>query len=597
MKQEKKLYMKTNKIHKRLLCIMLVCCLLLSGCTGPGQDQNETGQDFDAYTDSLFLEDISQNTIDLHYTLAYPENYGIEDYEVTLGELSLEEMESTEEELKELKEELLEFDRSDLTESQQLTYDLLMDYVETELENVDLNYYWEPLSPMGGYQAQLPVLLAEYTFRREKDVEDYLVLLTQIDDMFGDIIIYEEKKAEKGLFMADFALEGIIDQCEEFIEEPDENYLIEVFNDKIDALDGISAEEKEAYKEKNRALVTGEVVESYRMLADGLKEMKGLGRNDRGLCYFEDGTEYYEYLVLTETGTDTEIEELKERTEKFLESREEEMYTIFMENPDIIDRYIESDDDLFPYTDPEEIMEDLIKKCERDFPKPPQVDYTIKYVHPSMEEHLNPAFYLTPPIDDIENNVIYINEKYMDGDIYTTLAHEGYPGHLYQEVSTAAHGQSLVRNLLSYPGYTEGWATYTEMYSYRISGVDKSMARLMACDNIYSLGISAYIDMGVNYDGWDVSDVQDYLAGFGIGDEETARDIFEAVVEEPAEYLRYFIGYLEFNALKNRAKDQLGEKFELKEFHAFVIEIGPAPFYIIRERMNEWIKEQEGNDI
>lgn len=585
--------MRENNIHKRLLSVMLVCSMLLTGCTGPGQDKDEIKKDFDEYTDNLFLEDISQNTIDLHYTLAYPENYGIEDYEVTLGELSMEDMEDTEKELKELKEELLKYDRSALTESQKLTYDLLMDYVDTELDAVDLVYYWEPLSPMGGYQAQLPILLAEYTFRRERDVEDYLVLLTQVDDMFEDIIAYEEKKADEGFFMADFALEGVIEQCEEFIAEPEENYLIQVFDDKIDALEGISEEDKEAYKEKNRELVTGEVVDSYRMLADALEELEGRGENDLGLCYYEDGTEYYEYLVLTETGSDAGVEELKERTEKFLENREEEVYTLVMENPDLLDVFTDPDAYGFPYTDPEEIMEDLIEKCSRDFPEPPQVDYTIKYVHPSLEEHLNPAFYLTPPIDDIKNNVIYINEKYMDEDIYTTLAHEGYPGHLYQEVSTASHGLSLVRNLLSYPGYTEGWATYTEMYSYNISGLDRDAARLLACDNIYSLGISAYIDMGVNYDGWDVSDVEEYLAGFGIEDEETARDIFEAVVEEPAEYLRYFIGYLEFNGLKNRAKDQLGEDFELKEFHEFIIEIGPAPFYIIRERMEQWIKEKK----
>lgn len=589
--------MRENKAYKRLISVMLVVCLLLTGCTGHGQDGDEIPKDFDEYTDGLFLEDISQNTINLHYTLAYPENYGIEDYEVNLGDLSLEEMENTEKELKELKEELLEFDRSALTESQQLTYDLLMDYADTELDAADLKYYWEPLSPMGGYQAQLPVLLAEYTFRREKDVEDYLVLLTQIDDVFEDIIAYEEKKADEGLFMADFALEGIIEQCEEFIAKPEENYLIQVFDDKVDGLEEISEEDKEAYKERNRKLVTGEVVDSYQMLIDALEKLQGRGKNDLGLCYYENGTEYYEYLVLTETGSDAEIEDLKERTENFLESREEEVYTLVMENPDLFDVFTEPDAYEFPYTDPEEIMEDLIEKCARDFPKPPQVEYTIKYVHPSLEEHLNPAFYLTPPIDDIENNVIYINEKYMDEDIYTVLAHEGYPGHLYQEVSTSAHGLSLVRNLLSYPGYTEGWATYTEMYSYSISGIDRDAARLLACDNIYSLGISAYIDMGVNYDGWGVSDVEEYLVGFGIDSEETAREIFEAVVEEPAEYLRYFIGYLEFNALKNRAKDQLGEDFALKEFHAFVIENGPAPFYIIRDRMDEWIKEQKGNGI
>ena len=140
--------------------------------------------------------------------------------------------------------------------------------------------------------------------------------------------------------------------------------------------------------------------------------------------------------------------------------------------------------------------------------------------------------------------MIYINNEYVDDDIYTMIAHEGYPGHLYQTVMWENSEHSLVRNLFSYPGYTEGWATYTEMYSYDISGLSPALADLFACDTAYSLGVSAYIDICVNYEGWDVDDVEDYLSELGIGDAEVAQDIFEAVVEEPSNYLRYFVGIL-----------------------------------------------------
>lgn len=390
--------------------------------------------------------------------------------------------------------------------------------------------------------------------------------------------------------MPDFAIEGTIEQCEQFIEDPENNYMIEVFDDKIDAFPGVSEEEKAEYKERNKTLITTEVVDGYRMLIDELTALKGSGVNDKGLYYYDDGIAYYEYLIRTSVGTDVPVEKLQDRTWDYIISCFTNMYECMEKNPDVFDAL---DDYAYPLTDPDEIMQDLMEKTKEDFPAPPEVDYTIKYVHPSMEEHESPAFYLTPPIDDIENNVIYINRKDMDEEIYTTIAHEGYPGHLYQTVSTSEHGLPLARNMFSYSGYSEGWATYVEMYSYGISGLDEDVANILSWDNGVNLAISAYIDMGIHYDGWDVDDVEEFLGYFGIDDGQAAKEIYELIVEEPSYYLTYFIGYLEFLNLRDKAEDKLGKDFSLKDFHQFIIEIGPAPFYIIEDRMDDWIKKQK----
>lgn len=574
---------------KRILCLFLACCLFLTGCSGIGFGKSE-GERFDEYTEGMFREELAQNTINLHYTVAYPENYGITGYKVSLGEFSMEDFEDSADELEEMKKTLEGFDRGRLSEEQKLTYDLFMDYVDTELPVAELYLYTEFLSPLKGYQSSLPVLLAEYTFRTEQDIEDYLALLEEIDDVFGNILVFEKEKADAGLFMPDFAVDGTIEQCEQFIEDPENNYMIEVFDDKIDAFSGLSEEEKESYKERNKALITTEVVDGYRMLIDELSDLKGSGVNDKGLYYYDDGVRYYEYLIRTSVGTDESVEKLQKRTWDYIMSCFMNMYECMEENPDVYDAL---DDYAFPLTDPDEIMQDLMEKTREDFPAPPEVDYTIKYVHPSMEEHESPAFYLTPPIDDIENNVIYINRKDLDDEIYPTIAHEGYPGHLYQTVSTAEYGLPLARNLFSYSGYSEGWATYVEMYAYGISGLDEDIANILAWENGVNLGISAYIDMGIHYDGWDLYDVADFLAEFGIEDGEAAKEIYELIVEEPSYYLTYFIGYLEFLNLRDKAEDKLGEEFALQDFHKFMIEIGPAPFYIIEDRMDEWIREQK----
>ena len=573
---------------------LALCLLAVGGAIAFNKWNESTSAKFDDYTQELFQEDVVQNTINLHYTLANPENYGITDYEVTLGSVSLADMEEGYAELEDMKKNLEGFRRSGLTKDQQLTYDILLDYVQTELSVKDLPLYAEVLGPISGYQSQLPVILAEYTFRRERDIEDYLTLVSGIDEMAEELIEFEREKAQAGLFMSDYAADTIISQCEEFIANPEENYMIEIFDDKVAAFEGLTDQEKQAYSDKNRAIITTEVVDGYRTLIDGLKELKGSGTNDLGLCYYEDGTRYYEYLVRSGTGTDTSVEQLMRKTEYFLEEFIYSLQTLVQENPEAYDEFLDYE---FPVMEPEEILEDLREKSADYFPEPPQVNYTIKYVHPSMEEHSSPAFYLTTPVDDLQNNLIYINNRQAssaesDGaEFYAMLAHEGYPGHLYQNIYTGSSDLPLVRSLLSYSGYAEGWATYVEhSYAFHLSGMSDTLAQLFAGNSAATLALHAYIDMGIHYEGWNQEDVVDFLAGYGISDRNAAEEIFKLVVEEPANYLNYFIGYLEFLDLRRAAEKELGEDFDVKEFHGFLLETGPAPFYIIEDYMDEWMK-------
>ena len=149
-----------------------------------------------------------------------------------------------------------------------------------------------------------------------------------------------------------------------------------------------------------------------------------------------------------------------------------------------------------------------------------------------------------------------------------------------------------MRSLLSVSGYSEGWATYVEhSYSFQLAGMSDELAQFFAGNSAATLALHACIDMGVHYEGWDRADVADFLAEYGISDGDAADQIFELVVEEPANYLNYFIGYLEFLDLRREAEKKLGESFDVKEFHRFLLETGPAPFYIIEDHMQDWMKE------
>lgn len=539
-----------------------------------------TSELFDAYTEQLFVNEIALNTINLHYTLAYPENFGITEYEPSLGSFDIEEMKQSYGQMKVLKEELEAFKYEELTKEQQFTYDIIMDYIETELSAEDLLLYSEVLGPVTGYQAQLPVLLAEYKFRTVRDVEDYLALVGLVDEMFAELVEFEKAKSEAGLFMPDYAAEAIIDQCRQFIETPEDNYMIDVFETEINAVEGLTEEQKQTYIAKNKELITTELVSAYQSLIDGLEALKGTGTNDKGLCYYEDGKRYYSYLVRSLTGSSQSVFDLLVATDQHISACITQMQQIMMKNPNVLNSW---DTYEFCETEPDKILEDLVEKIKADFPElPVEANYVIKYVHPSMEEHMSPAFYLTPPVDDTKNNTIYINQSQVTKDLYTTMAHEGFPGHLYQNVYTSSKNLPLVRNLFSNQGYSEGWATYVEYYAYGVGGLDADLAGVLALNNAATLGIFAYVDMGVHYLGWGVDDVRNYLVKYGLN-AEVAQTMFETMVEEPANYLSYFIGYLEILNLQDAAEMAWGENYSLKKFHEAVLSLGPAPFELLEE--------------
>jgi len=540
---------------------------------------------FEAYTGQFFLEEITENTINLHYTLAYPENFGIREYTPTLGTFTLEEMQQSYEELKQIKEKLAEYPYEELGKEQQFTYDILLDYINTELLAEDLLLYTEVLGPVTGYQAQIPVLLAEYTFRREQDVKDYLALVAQTDELFGQILEFEKQKSAAGLFMPDYVADAIIDQCRSFIENPEENYLIETFETKINAVDGISEEKKQSYIGQNSNLVKTEVIWAYQALIEGLSALKGTAVNEKGLAGLEEGTRYYEYLVRSLTGSSKTVEELMQATEECITSSLAVMSGIMTENPNVINEW---DTYRFCETEPEKIMEDLKKKMTGDFPVlSGNVTCEIKAVHPSLEEHMSPAFYLTPAIDDNKKNIVYINHAYAYHNLYATLAHEGYPGHLLQNVYTASGEYALIRNMLSYPGYSEGWATYAEYYAYGIGGLEEGLAEVLVLNNLASLGIQAYVDMAVHYLGWGYEEVVEYLTKYGLENADIEQ-LMELIVAEPANYLSYFIGYLEIQNLQEVAKENWGGNYSLKKFHEAVLKLGPAPFELLEEAIKDY---------
>ncbi|MBP1755246.1 MAG: hypothetical protein H6Q59_1644 [Firmicutes bacterium] len=576
-------------LRKHIPSFLIVLCLslLFGGCSFQTNQKKQQSR-FDEFMNNLFVNEVQADSLSLNYSLAKPENYGIHQAKATFGEYSIDHMKEehmvSENELSHLQD----FDYDLLTKEQKLTYEIVEKYLETDLSLGKYNYYYECLGPTTGIQAQLPILLAEYSFYKKKDINEYLRLLPLVHDYFSEIIQFEREKSAQGLFMSDAVADRIIAQCESFITDPENNFLITYFNEKISAYTNLSKTEKAEYKAANQEIVLTHVIPAYKLLIDALQELKGTGTNKAGLYYYPEGREYYECLTKYKTGSDKSMEEMINLLETAIGDGIVDITSLTLSDKKIIDKYLAFSS--FPITNPEDILTDLKSDITKDFPQAEPVSCNIKYVPPSLANYLSPAMYLVPPIDNYRNNDIYINgndDKTLSM-IYTTVAHEGYPGHMYQCVYFRSQNPAPIRSILNFMGYDEGWATYVEMYSYRYAGIDSNLADFLRANNIVILCMYARADIGIHYEGWSKKTTMKYVMNF-IGDAGIAELIYNTLLEEPAIYLPYAVGYLEIQELRNKAESTLGDQFDAKEFHQFILDTGPAQFGIIDDYMEVWM--------
>lgn len=571
------------KRKKRLFLLCLSFIILPSGCSKISALTNADAA-FENFTLTLFQQDVSSTTLGLHYTVQNPESYGITESDVTYGEFSTD-TSSALATLENCQAALEKFPYKALSEENRLTYDVLSSYLETSKEGVPYTLYEEPLSPVTGIHAQLPVLLAEYPFYTEEDVITYLRLIETTPDYFDSLIAFEQQKAKSGLFMADYTADEVIEQCSAFLTMGEDNYLLSTFEERLDALEDLSSTTKADYLSKNRTLLTSAVLPAYQELVSALIKLRETGKNTQGLCYLPGGKEYYCYLAARETGSSRSMAKLMTLIQRQLADDLLAMQNVLKEYPSITEKSASASS--VPFASPDLILRDLQSKTTKTFPESQAVNVEVKYVPSALEPYLSPAFYLIPAIDNTTDNVIYINQAHSLDDLrlFTTLAHEGYPGHLYQTTYYASQNPNPLRTLFNFKGYVEGWATYAEMCSYYLSSLDKPYATLLQKNSSLILGLYAMADIGIHYNGWNLERTRQFFGTYGMEDETVIQEIYELIIGDPANYLAYYVGYVEILELKRDMIEKEGAQFSQKEFHRKFLDVGPAPFDIVREQL------------
>ena len=557
------------------------------------EDALKEQQEFEQYLDDYFKDVVTDDTLTYNYTIKDGADYGLEEPEVTLGDpgMTAEEIGQDKEEFEGWVKKLDAIDRSCLTEDQKLTYDVLDEYFEVSAGIFDNVYLYEPFSPMRGLQANF----TDYRFDDKGDVERYIELLGQIPDYFAEYLDFEQEKSEKGYFMSDAVCDKVISQCKDFVADKENHFMVTTFNDNIDALDFLTDEEKAEYKEANKQAVENSLLPAFENVAAVLSGLKGTGTNDGGICNYDGGKEYYEYLLKNFAGTAKSPEEVIDMLDTELQKLMVSLYQYYLGNQAAYEYFASNYDSMFAETDQmtaSEMVDKMMETASEHYPDAGTINYKAEALDKNLETIMDDvlAYYMAPAIDDPDNNLIRVNGLHTDG-MWTTLAHEGYPGHMLQNAYYMSTDPEPVRTLMNFLGYKEGWAMYAcydslYYYEYEEPEYGDTIAALYQLNDEMSYLMMGRVDLGINYEGWTLQDTADYLTKNGM-DGSAAQELYTTMVGDPAVYQSYSTGYYEMKELRDYAEEKMGDDFDLKTFNTIILETGPCQFDILKEQVDK----------
>lgn len=586
----------------KLLSILLVLFILV-GC---GEDSSPSGEnyylsqlknyevreknstlddnaEFDAYLDTIFDELVSDNYLYMHFNVADYKAMGIEKPEVGFGHLVYgvdeEEFNKTEKQL----EELLAFDYDKLSLRQQYDYDLLHYSLLETLCGLEYSKYNLIFSSSSQFSDGIVTNLMEFAMYDEESEKDFLVVLKDVPNYINEAIEYSKQQSNDGLYHSDDMLDEEISYIDTLISSNGKSIY-------------------EHYKEYDiypevKELVENEVIPAFVTLKDYLKTLYGKTTSDKlTLCKIDEG--YAEYTYLINSSSNRDITDIYNDLVELYFDWIYNFIGIYQDDENVLDKYAE-------YIKTNEVLnlssEDMLEYLRNNSSERYEYLEDANYVVSSLDTLGNTTlgYYVSPPIDNLNQNVIRVNAK-IDSDYYDqmsvfeVMAHEGFPGHLYQNIYFQQTNPHKFRATQSFVGYTEGYAdlaAYDALEMLDIPNEYKGIARIDSI-TFNSHILYSIIDLGVNYFGWNVKTLAKKLDNLML-DSSMAQDLYDTVVAMPGVFVRYGVGFVNHINLRKKAMDELGDKFDYVAYDKAIVENGPLPFAILEGVVEDYINENK----
>lgn len=541
----------------------------------------------------VFTAYVSDSGYSLHELLRDPSAYGIEAEAVPMswGDFSEEASHADVAACVGYLERLLEIDREQLSEQEQLTYDILQQYFETNIAGDAFEYFYEPLAQYTGLQVNLPTALWLFEIDTQADVEAYLALAADTPRYLEQVLAYEQERAKRGMFMTESALDAVLSDLDQLIAAGDALFLIEEFRKSVDLVPDLTEEQRAAYAEQGKTLLSGAFLDGFVTLRTGLEALRGSCRSAEGMHAFgEEGLQYYALRMQDEAASDITPEDA-------LVLLEQEFLYLLLSYQSLSLTEEGSGDPGTPLTsgDVRADLTELEGIAKTVLPELPEHTYELRQVPEELEELMSSAAYAIPSIDQWHENTVILNPSADQSYLFLTLAHEGYPGHMYQYLyQRNLEGLGLMQRALGFSGYYEGWAQFAEELAILAqSRYNRSTTMMQFCNEMASNALLLSItSIKVNYEGMEPDDLKEYLSAFGLGDDDYVEIFYDLAVNLPFYAFPYSLGYAQLASMMRSLSSDLGEAYIQKDVLAQYLNYGPAYFNLLRERMDIWADEQ-----
>ncbi len=565
---------------------------------------------FDQFILDEFVSQLEGDYLSIHQTLRHPEVYGINlaESEVTLGDaISDEFVEEAKTENLKLKAQFETFDYEQLTPEQQETYGVYEYMLNNALDSMkeEFVYLGGAFTPMQGLQTDIASLLMEFSFYEEADVKAYLEMMRDVPRYVDDTLEYTRRQAELGYFMPDVSAQSTLNYCKKLLDSGMDSALLASVLYNIESCDFLSENQVQSYCNEARQIFESCILPSYQNIYDNISVLMNPMNNQMGLAWFEQGAEYYEYLFRLKTGSSRSVNATKLLLEHYMNGAMEEIAAIAAKNKPSYRAYLYQGIHT-GYESSGEILTDLETWVFDNFPYIEPVDYTVTYLDPQVAVDGVSAYYVVPPLDSTLPQKIKINPSNSmdanDPSALSTLAHEGLPGHLYQTNYVLQNLDDPFRQSVSILGYSEGYATYVEILSLGyLNNLEQDENNEYAFDadevalaqyyNLFENCLIALCDIGIHYDRWTEGDMlifmQQYL------DIDDVSGIYNQLVGDPAGFLSYYVGCVEFLELRRIAQEELGDRFKEIDFHEAILKGGDLPFSVLKKNIEAYIEKNK----
>ena len=590
------------------ICVWLLAGLLVFSAAGcqPQEAQPQTQSDeptaeqerFAAFIEKEFVDTMESDYTTAHVYLQDSEAFGVDPDQISVSLGTRMDEESQEEAMASFTatcEEFRTFDRDELSVEQQDIYDIF-DYqvsLSEALSDAKFDYYAPLFESISGLHYQLPTLFADWQLRNEEDVQDLITLMSDVRPYVDSALEYTRTQEEQGLLMLD--LDSVISYCEGIVESGEDSAVLQAMNDSIAALE-LGEEKTAQYQQQLADAFAESFLPAYADILDTMRDLQANGdNNEQGLAQFEHGKEYYALLLQQSVGSNKTPEEIKTMMEEAFNEHLQQLQLFAMAYPEETQQVLEQDLPKTGYTSYDEILQDLQSHIFDDFPQVEDLRYQIEDVNEEIASDSGVAAYFNVPSldgDTVKQLRVNPNNAGVDSiDTYATVAHEGFPGHMYQYAYMYENVDSnFIKALANVGAYTEGFAVYAQYESLKyLDGISQEVLDVYREYELLTYCLVIAADIGIHYEGWSLDEFENYFTemGLSIGSGDA---LYAQLQANPAVFETYYVGYHEIMDLREKAEDALGENFDAKAFNEALLESGTAPFNVVERHIDAYIE-------